>query len=88
MAPPDFPVVGLGLALKATGLVVVCYLFTGFAYDVNRRRRQAVRNRMQDDLATVLFRSEKEAAAAAERLADAPRSAVFDLVQRLAAARC
>ena len=31
MAPPDFPVVGLGLALKATGLVVVCDQITGFA---------------------------------------------------------
>ncbi len=82
--PPDFRLPGLLTAVWITVGVGVLYLLIGAINDIRRRRYVGVHDRMQANLATVLFRGEEEAALAAEQLARAPRTALLDMIQRVA----
>ncbi len=84
MTPPALPLVELSTVLILVGVVAAGYLTAGVVNDMLRHRREARRDRIETDLATVMFQSEVQAAEAAGRLADMPHGAVFDLVQRLA----
>jgi len=82
--PPEFRLPGVSAALWATALIGTLYLVVGVVNDLRRRRSIVVNGRMQANLANVLFRGEEEAAQAAELLARAPRTALLDMIQRVA----
>lgn len=72
----------LGLTLLAAG--IVGYLLIGLVNDIRRGLRSKLVERMQHDLAVVLFQPVPEAEAAARRLARDPKRPLVDLVQRSA----
>ncbi len=81
---PSLPTVELGEALVVTATFAGAYLVVGLAHDRRRWNRRRLQDRVQSDIAVVLFGGERAAAVAAERLAGVPRTLLLDTIQRLA----
>lgn len=76
--------IDLARGLMILGAVAGLYVLGGGLLDVARVRKRRKYERMQRDLAIVLFRPGQEGAVAAERLAREPHSILLDLIQRSA----